>query len=284
MSKRLKIIVRASRTHPDLLTIQDAMQQVLDLFDLASAEDEYATDVVWNLVSATTNTPLTVVAEAVSVKEGVDAAIVAIERKRRLATGLSDVSEGRMPSGWTQPNTWGIAQKIFRRSLNGVGTTDIIFDDEDEKPLVITPRVAKTAIAVLEPPAALMEVVPDETLQREEMGTVEGVLLDCGHDYNQPAIKIKERLTGREVWCRVSEELRDKIAKETNFNDVWQHRRVRVRGRILYRDSQIVRIFVQDVEPVSTRRVDLDEIRDEDFTSGLPIAEYLEKLREGEID
>lgn len=283
MSERLKIIVRASGAHPDLLTIQDAMQQVLELFELASAEDEHGADVVWNLVSASTNSPLTVVAEAVSVKEGIDAAVVAIERKRRLASAISDVSMGRSPSVWTHPNTRRIAANVFLRNVESIGATDIIFDMEDEKPLVITPRIAEAAIAALEPPAVPIEAVAGESRRHEEMGTIEGILIEVGHEYNQPAIKIRDRLTGNEVWCRVSEQWRDRVAHEANFNDVWQHRRVRVRGRIQYRGNYIVRIYAQDIDPVSVRRVDVDEIKDENFTGGLSVVEYLEKFREGEI-
>ena len=34
MPERIKIIVRASGAHPDVLTIEDAMSQVLDIFEM----------------------------------------------------------------------------------------------------------------------------------------------------------------------------------------------------------------------------------------------------------
>ena len=63
---QVTVIVRPSAAHPDVLSVQDAMRQVLDFFDLLTPEETDGGGLVWNLTLASTNSPLTVVGEAVS--------------------------------------------------------------------------------------------------------------------------------------------------------------------------------------------------------------------------
>ena len=55
--KPKKITVEPSADHPDILNIRDAMQQVIDYFDLLT--DQNDSNVVWSLVRASTNSPFT---------------------------------------------------------------------------------------------------------------------------------------------------------------------------------------------------------------------------------
>ena len=70
--------------------------------------------------------------------------------------------------------------------------------------------------------------------ERQEIGSIEGVLLEVGTEYNQPAILVQERKTGKSIWCRVDAELKHAISEEARFEDVWDRRRVVVKGRIFY--------------------------------------------------
>ena len=65
MSERLIVTVDAGN-NTDLTSVQDVFEHVLQMFELVSeSEADPENQVVWKLVSATTNSPLTVVAEAV---------------------------------------------------------------------------------------------------------------------------------------------------------------------------------------------------------------------------
>jgi hypothetical protein len=120
--------------------------------------------------------------------------------------------------------------------------------------------------------------------EREEIGSIEGMLLEVGADYNQPALLVKERKTGEDIWCRVDYELKHKISDEARFEDVWDRQRVVVRGRISYdSDGKITRVKAHSIVKITPRQMTINDIKDQDFTGGLSAAEYLEKLREGDL-
>ena len=116
------------------------------------------------------------------------------------------------------------------------------------------------------------------------MGSLEGVLLDVGTDYNQPALLVKDRRTNTDIWCRVTEDVKAKISGEASFEDVWDHRRVIVRGRIRYDDSgNITRVYAQTVIPLKPRAMTLNDIKDTSFGADLDVETYLNQLRDGAI-
>ena len=53
-ASRVRIVIRPSGAHPDILTVRDAVDQVRGIFELAENDNP---GVGWKLVSATTNTP-----------------------------------------------------------------------------------------------------------------------------------------------------------------------------------------------------------------------------------
>jgi hypothetical protein len=280
VSERIKITVKPSGAHPNVLAIQDAMQQVLDFFVLVGTDRSDGDAVVWNLVAASTNSPFTAEAEAVSLVPDVNVDVVARRQKTALARHLRALANGDVPADWQSPERARIAKRILERNRNGVGETDIHLD---QAPIVITPKIAERAIG------ALAKIADSEGLlegdrSRDEIGSVEGRLIGVGTDYNQPAIRIEERKSGAEVWCRVPLDVRDRIANEANFVDVWEHRRVLIRGLIRYeKDGSIGRVYAQSVERLTPRQMTIHDIRDPDFTGGLSTADYLNKLREGEL-
>ncbi len=58
-----KVTVEAPIDRPDVLNLKDAMQQVMDFIDLLANQDDR--DVVWRLVSAKADSPLSVECEGV---------------------------------------------------------------------------------------------------------------------------------------------------------------------------------------------------------------------------
>lgn len=249
------------------------MRQVLDIFEMLND----VPGVEWKLVNASTNSPLTIQAEAVSFEPSVDVTVVARAQKQHLAKNFREVVRGEIP---TDPDfKVNIAKRVLARNLNGVGKTEI--DLEIGEPISVTPRIAQQAIESLEkkPPLGLY----DSFVAREEIGSVEGKLSDVGTHYNYPAVKIVTRAAG-EIWCRLSPDLQERLFDKANYKDVWEHRRVIVRGRIKYRTDGILDyVLANDIRRIEEPNVPLEAIADPAFTGGLSISDYLDRFREGTL-
>jgi hypothetical protein len=280
--ERVTITVTASATHPDVMSVQDAMRQVLDFFDLLTPESDET--FLWNLKLATTNSPLTVEGEPYSTASPMDAIRVAYEQKSAIEESFRALSAGRAPKRRLTTKRREAIKRIFHRNMNGIGKTEIVLLKR-EAPVYVTPAIAEISVKAL----ALEEGNAFQSLllkdrARSEIGSVEGTLIEVGSDYHAPAVLIRERNSGQEIWCRVSADVRGRISEQTNFNDVWSHSRVIVRGRIRYNsDGSISRVWAHDLSTLKPRVVETSEIADPDFTSGDTIHDYLERLREGDI-
>lgn len=276
LAGRVRIVIRPSGSHPDILTIRDAVDQVRDIFELAENDDP---SVAWKLVSATTNTPLTIAAELVAMEPDISAAALAAlasDRTKELKEGLDALGRGRVIAAWSQGRKANVLKRVLNRSLNGIGRTDVQINDESERE-TLTPQIAETALRALGAP-------PEVDRSRAEIGSIEGDYLYLGDHYAHPALKILERKTGAEVWCWVSETDLERFSELVKAADVWRHKRVRARGKILYdRYGGILHVEAHDVQLTEVPRVGLDEVRDPNFTGGLSVSEYLNRLREGNL-
>ncbi|MGE0037347.1 MAG: hypothetical protein AB7S93_17140 [Xanthobacteraceae bacterium] len=278
MAERVTVTVRASGAHPDVLTVQDAMRQVLDVFDLLTGGPEGGQGVQWRLVRASTNSPFFAEGEAVSFEPAVDISVVARAQKIAAAQGLKQIAEGYIPEQWDD-NRLKAAKRLYQRNLNGVGATDIDFQNVDK--VLVTPRFAQGAISVLSATLPALGLY-DMPRTRGEIGSVEGVFEHLSTYRNQPAIGITDARTGSIVWCVLGQELQSKFADKAQFEDFWKHSRVAVRGWIRYGASgNIVYVMADEITRIETKAVPLTAIRDAHFTGGLSTSEYLDRFREG---
>lgn len=277
LAGRVRIVIRPSGSHPDVLTIRDAVDQVRDIFELAESDNP---GVAWKLASATTNTPLTIVAEMIAMEPDITAAALAAlasEQTKALKEGFDALERGRVIPAWSDGRKAGALRRVLKRSLNGIGRTDVQVNEEPERE-TLTPQIAETALRVLDAP-------PDVDRSRAEIGSIEGEYLYLGDHYAHPAIKIKERKTGAEVWCWVSETDLERFSSELiRAADVWRHKPVRARGKIYYSMAgDMLRVEATDVQLLEAKRVALDGVREPNFTGGLTVSEYLDRLREGRL-
>lgn len=284
MAEKVTITVRASTAHHGILTVQDAMQQVLDLFNALSPSDDEQSQIAWRLSYASTNSPFTAQGEAVSLVSDVDVTVIAKTLKSDFVKKLSAIGRGDIEEEYKSGKQAGFFRSMFKRNLNGVGVTEIrLFDDV--APIQLTPKYAATAVANLE----TAQVFSTQPLlrfgrAREERGSLEGYFLDVGSHYGQPAIRIIERKSKTVFWCRVDEELRDKIASEADYNDVWNRQRIRVKGSIRYDTAgRITHVVAHNFEMVKGGRTELRSLFDSEFTGELSTGQYLELLREGNL-
>ena len=271
MPERIKITIRASSAHPDVLTVQDAMRQVLDIFDTIDREP----GVEWRLLRAATNTPLFVEGEAISLEPSVDVSVVARMQKQAFAKNWRDIANGKIPDD-PEFNVRA-ARRVLARNINGVGATEIDF--EMGEPVTVTPTIARqVSVAFDENPNVLFEPVP----AREEVGSIEGTLQGVSTYYGFPAVRILESRTRDFLWCRLSDELQSVFQNKAPYFDVWHHQRVMMRGRIKYNaKSEILSVFATDIRRIDPPAVSLQDIKDANFTGGLSIPEYLDRFREG---
>lgn len=278
--KPKKITVEASTDHPDILDIRDAMQQVMDYFDLLT--DQGQSNVVWNLVFASTNSPFTAEGEPVDLRTNAPAYGQVREHVAVIERGLARIQHGEPPEADFPTDKREIAKRILQRNLNGIGATIITF--EDDTVYKIEPRQAERSLAAINGEEDEEYEYLFSTFARKEFGSVEGRILDLSTSYDEPAIKIREHRSGREIECRISKNARDEIERSLTAGDVWDHRRARVRGIINYNaNGKIVRVYDGQIAFIDAKETKVKDIHDPDFTGGLPAYEYLDRLRDNEF-
>lgn len=275
-----KITVEAPTDHPEVLDVKEAMQQVIDYFDLLTEHGQ--SNIVWNLVFASTNSPFTAEATPVDLRTKAPAFGQVRDYVAVVERGLVRLQEGLTLDEEFPSEKREVAKRIFKRNLNGIGRTVIDFGESNF--LEISPRQAERSLAA-------MNGEDDEeydylfgTFSRKEFGSIEGRIVDLSTDYEEPSIKLKEHRSGREIQCRISNDARDEIENSLTAGDVWTHRRARVRGMINYDpNGKIVRVYDGRIAFIETKDSKISDLRDPGFTGGLPAYEYIDKLRENEL-
>jgi hypothetical protein len=273
----VRIVIRPSGAHPDFLTIRDAVDQVRDIFELSENDDPR---VAWKLVSATTNTPLTISAEIVAMEPDItpgELAAIAAERTKVMKEGFVALERGAIIPAWSSGPKSGTLRRLLHRSLNGVGTTDVQINDESGLE-TLTPKAAELALRAFD------AAHPETDRTRSEVGSIEGEYVELSSYYGRPAIKLLERKTGDDVWCRVSEADLERFSDRVKAADVWRRKRVRARGTIFYSsDGSIRHVDARDVQLIDVPYVGVEDVRDTGFTGGLTVSEYLNRLRDGNL-
>jgi hypothetical protein len=280
---KVTVTIQAAAEHPDVLDIRDAMRQVLDYFDLLSGDDDENT-LAWNITYSATNSPFTAEAEAVSLKKEVDITAIANTRIVETTAYISALSSGSRPTRALSSRRRSAAKRVFSRNTRGIGKTTVRSSVPSAPEISLTPATAIKALEVDQGIELANTQYLADNRERQEFGSVEGTIIDVGTDYNQPAIRIQERKSGRQIACRVGQEVIDSIAKATSLRDVWEHRRVQVKGIVSFDSTgQIIRVHARSVTPIIPRNMTIKDIQDTGFAGELSTEEYLEKLREGEL-
>lgn len=282
MAERLVISVDPGAT--DLSQkVQDVFGHVLDLFDLLAHSGQLDDDAIaWRLISVSMNSPLTVVAEAIASRPAPNLNVERVARvqRQRFTENMSELKRGRVPDVWRG------AREVKRigRAFNvaQAGTTRVqVFDEAGKQ----QEEVELLPSDLLEVQKALAVAVAEATPRpKEQRGSIEGHLLGVGTFYGLPAIKLCERKSHTDVWCTVTDAHRQQVAADTDFEDVWEGRRVLVEGVLIYdTGGSLSRVFADTVQVIETREVSTEALRDAEFTHGLSAADYLERFREGTL-
>ncbi|HEY8706638.1 MAG TPA: hypothetical protein VIM34_01425 [Burkholderiaceae bacterium] len=271
MAERLTVKIVPSEGGMDALTVESAMQQVLDTFRLLNAADEA---IVWRLVSASTNSPFTIVAEA-------EESVAAVLQMQVFARSLRELQSGIFPHAWRRPELQTPAASFLRRSARELARTEFGIGDEGV-PLILSRSEA--APFVENPELSAVAATLSQGATKRQVGSIEGTLIEVTTYRERPAIRISERKTGREITCVMSAELATSVSDKASMQDVWVHRRLTVRGTIYYSAiGGILRVEAASVDAAPLTPESLPPLADPDFTGGLAAAEYLSRFRAGEL-
>ena len=278
----LKITVSAPKNHPNILDIREAMRQVLEYFDLMT--DQGNNNVVWNLTSARTSSPLTVTGETVDLRTSAGGVNAIRDHVNKMRRGLERLRAGEEFDSDFPEEKRAVVANLLRRNTNGIGTTQLFFDDE-ETVIEFDQPSAKRSLNIIENRRDDLHEYLFSGFARREIGSIEGVIVDVGTDNDEPAIHLEDNLTGRRISCRFDNEASRRLEGSLKAEDVWNKRRVRVHGEINYDvNGKIIRLYEGQLEFIKDIDVKIDELFDPDFTGGIAPREYLDRLWEGELE
>lgn len=279
-----KIVVHPSGTESDLLPARDALTQILDFVDmlvLSHADSDHADGVVWLLESISSNSPITAEISGAGSDPTMPVTDDVLSSMNAVEDGISAAMEGREIPHWMLNGAYNTAHRFFERNTKSIGRTDITFERPGlETTLHIAPAKARVAIINLER-AALEEEKKVRDWTHKAYGSLEGVVVDTTTFYAKPAIRVREKLTRRDIICVFDQANADRIGDRYNWQKTWDHSRVRVEGLLHYdKVGDVIRVTSADVIDIpSSRPIDIAEFADSTFTSGMTPAEYLERWR-----
>lgn len=271
MGKSVSFTIHPSALDAELLTVSDAMRQVLDLvgaLEATEAGDAAERQIVWRLREARTNSPpFTVTAEAFSRDPSVSVTIEAERVTKLFATTVREVLSGERPA-WIEEPTVRHLQAALKRNLNGVGQTEIRVDGEA---VSVVPAAARTGLAALD------KVEPrEEDKSRVEYGSIEGQVVGLTTYYNNPAIVLLERLSGDRIVCSLTKELAAKIGPSHNWQDAWEGSRLLIGGEIVYdQRGAIKRVNASYHSELRWADVARADLRGIDVLEGRTVQEHL---------
>lgn len=285
MAERVTITVESRPEHGDVLTVQDAMRQVLDFIEVvvAAASDDVRAKIGWRLVSATTKSPFTAVAEAFSIDA--DWPVIdqyAREAKSRVDTAFRVVSDtGELPD-WLDDLGRDRFERIFERNLNGVGRTSCSLDDGATPIVIVERRARQTLEKMQQVEAQRSAAVPD--LSGEELGSLDGYVLDATTHRGRPAFHIRDRLTDQRIICVIPADIAEIIGKQHDWRDIWGRERVRVSGKINRNVAgEITIITANTVTEIKPAAFTINEAADPNITGGKGVREYLDEAWDGTV-
>ncbi|WP_395714337.1 hypothetical protein [Reyranella sp.] len=277
-----KIVVHPSGAESDLLPARDALNQILDFVDLlvqSHPDDDHAETVIWLLASITSNTPITAEVSGAGADPAVPVVHEALRSMTAVEDGISAAMEGRDIPRWMLNGAYNTARRFFDRNTKAIGRTDLVFDGVAPT-ILIAPAGARIALINLER-AALEEEKKVRDWTHKARGSIEGIVIDTTTFYGKPAIRVRERLSRRDIMCVLDEANAVRVGDKYNWQKTWDHGRVHVEGLLHYdKSGDVIRVSDADVIDVAvSRSIDLAEFSDSTFTNGLTPAEYLERWR-----
>lgn len=275
---RVTIQVESNIGEDGPLTVMDTLRQFMDGFELLRAAIEAEagdTKIRWRLVSLSKNSPATAVAEAFSPEEGVDVTGAVYRGTQSFHSGLEALEKGKV-SEWLKPHLY-LAKSFYQRNLNGLGKTTVEVEDELPRSVVVE-KVARRSLAAIAAYEAEQRQHEDDK-SRSEWGSVDGHVTKASTWYGRPALYIRERLTGSEIPCVLTDDAAAEAGPTHSWTEVWRGSRIRARGQVFYDVAgRVTRVAAHSIKDVSRRPVDLQALREIDVLKGRTPEEHLRRF------
>jgi hypothetical protein len=280
--ERVTVTITSSAGEDTPLTVQDAMQQILDFFDLLSAAGgEDRSTISWRLVSISMSSPIRATAEAFSEVPGVPAEATARREKEALLHAFGEFEQQRVPD-WMGKVTLTRAKALLTRNMDAIARTDVDFEIGDNV-VSIVPRLARVAVATIED-AERKEIEAQDDFSRTEIGSFEAYVIGLTTHYNRPAVEVRERQGDSSIKCPLTSSLAEKVGNEHRWAEVWTNQRVLVSGRVTYRkDGRVAGCDVFEIYTLNPPPIALADIVDPNFTGGRDATTYLRSLWSADV-
>lgn len=276
--KTVKVTIHPSGGKGRPLSVQDAMNQILDVVDLLRAPKRARTDGVdykWEIVSASTNSPMTIEIAPFGVGDFDAITAGAIGDAHAAQDGLARVTGGEGLPEWADSDALVAIRKISKRNMSGVGITELQISGDAG--FIMDSHKAETALGQIK-----LFALPDllEVGKHRARGDVSGEMTKAGTYYGRSAFWVRQP-SGTEVVCTITDALIDLIGGERTLNDVWKHQYVTASGvKVFDATGKLMRLELDRPPTIKTRKsTHLDSVTDRGFTGGIPASDYLRTLR-----
>lgn len=259
------------------LTVNDALQQFLDAFEMlsaAAAQEQDGKKIKWRLISMSKNSPARATAEAYSDDPSIPLHAVMFRAKVRAQEGLSELVNGNVVP-WVGASAQS-AKSLFKRNLNGIGRT--IFDFGETAPRAyIVEKLARSGLRAIERFEANREQLDDKS--HSEFGSIDAHVSEAKTWKGQPALYVRERLSNKVVPCVLSDSAAAVAGPSHSWSDAWSGKRVRIKGQIFYdKNGSISRVNASAVTDVLVTAADLSALRTIDILQGATPTKHLDEL------
>ena len=285
MTSPINFSISGHNAETDAPTVDDLVNQVGDYVSIMRAveealADDGASEIEWRVTNAKKNSPLELEITPFPRRHGVNIEQRVHKVKEHTAAGLALLTAKAERPSFFNDSVLEKVERLFQRVTNGLSLTKVDYGPDIQRTVEITPSIARTAVSHISTVR-----VPKEKPYRE-LGSVEGFLKGIDRDgFGRAIIYVKLRLNGEIVKCLVSEIAESEVERH-KIGDVWKNLRVRVAGTIYYKSLGRISKIDADVVQFLRHRDELpssSDIINKNFTGGLASAEYLEKLRNGEL-
>lgn len=233
----------------------------------------------WRVTDASKSSPLRLTVEAFSKQYAVN-----IDERARIVVdaqlnGLTQLQISPARPAYFTDRALIIAERIFDRVTDGLEQTTVDYGDSNV--VVLHPTNARNGIQ------NIREVLTPTGRPYREVSSVEGRFTTIGRDgFGRPLIIVRDRITGNDIKCVVSDKQARAEVEHLQVSDVWRGRRVRVYGELHFKAvGRLAQIDVSNIRFLrdNVELPTIDDIVDPDFTLGVTTEEYIKRLREGGV-
>lgn len=268
----------------DAPTADDLLGQIKDYLEIlrgveAAIAEDGSTALEWRVVYANKASPLAIRLEAFPRLYATNVDQRASQVVFHTATGLAQLERSPARPSFFSDDVLERAERVFKRVTNGLDLSEVDFGDALPQSR-ITPLTARSAARNAE-----LARTPAERPYRELAG-VEGYFHSVERDgYGRKLLWIRHRLSGNYIKCILSGAAL-RLVSQQEIGEVFSGRRLLVSGTVHYKALGVIsQIEANEVGffPSNSDLPGLNDILDDDFTGGLTTAEFLERLRNGNL-